>query len=723
MGTEEAVDPPLARTFQGVCPSGTDVGVGIVPDTYSTELAVGITSINDGGGAPPVGSYVGLVPQSPTNTTIGRGLVTRNAASTEDITVDFGFIGSSHSLVEVYNGTTLVSEANNRTGILANIPVFPWRMTSGLRGGAPTMSFSLQAPGTVTIPGMGSVTGDRVVVIAEGGSAVTTYGSAQYHQKDLDNATICAIVPPRFLTKWGSQGTGDGQFAFPISLAIDPQGNIYTVDFTNNRVQKFDRNGVFITKWGATGSGNGQFNQPADIGIDASGNVYVVDMGNSRIQKFSSNGTYITKWGAAGSGNGQFSSPTGLAVDTDGTVYVADTGNQRIQKFDGAGTYLTKWGTSGAGDGQFNQPVDVAVDTDGNIDVVDGSNYRIQQFTNSGAFLRKWGSQGTGVGQFLSPFRLAIGPDGSVSVADRVRNVVQRFSGYGKPIDLWGSVGSGDGQFSQALGIVSDGNRDGWYVSEGGNFRVQRFGQPVHNRSILPGEVHINPAGGGNYTISFEPVAGHTYSGSLDLGMTVTVKVDGTTIGTSTLSANLGPSDVRACSSWPNPGCTPITCAGRCMGLGSGDCVCGSRVSGVLPGSYFLHNNQIVTVSLAGKPGTIPEDYTEDDAVQIVMNIPADVQNGSVRPDPLSLVAMPTVSGGRTTFRYHLPAPMTISLDLFDVSGRLVLSLDGGAKSAGTYESVWSGRDAQDRPVADGIYWAWLRAGSQSLRSATVVLR
>lgn len=717
------VDSPFKQVLKGTCPSGTEYGFRTVPDTYSSELAVGIASINDGAGSPPVGSYVAVAARGLDLFLVGRGQLTRNASMAQDITVDFSSIGSSHSLVEVYNGTTLVSEANNRTGILASTPIdFPYRVVCGVRSGAACMTFAFQTPGTITIPGMGSVTGDRVVVVAEGGSPVTSYSGTDLLLKNIENATFCPFTPAHFLTKWGSQGTGDSQFAFPMSVTVDADGNVYTVDFTNNRVQKFDKNGVFVTKWGTTGSGNGQFSQPADLGIDASGNVYVLDMGNNRIQKFTSSGAYLTKWGATGSGNGQFSGPVGLAVDSDGTIYVADTGNQRIQKFNSTGTYLTKWGSAGAGDGQFNQPVDVVVDSHGNIDVVDGSNYRIQQFTNTGAFLRKWGSQGSGMGQFLSPFRLAIGPDGTVAVADRVRNVVQRFSGYGRAIDLWGSVGGGDGQFSQALGIASDGSRDGWYVSEGGNFRVQRFGQPVHNRSILPSEVHINPAGGGNYTFSFEPVVGHTYSGSLDLGTVVTVKVDGTTIGASTLLATLAGSDLRACSSYPAPDCTPVTCSGRCMDLESATCVCGTRLSGSLPGSYFLHHNQVVTVSLASRSGTIPEDYTSDDVVQIVMNIPADAQDGSSASEQLSFMTVPTVSEGRTTFRYHLPEASIVTLDLFDVSGRLIRALDGGLKTAGSHESVWDGRDAQDQKASAGVYWARLRVGARSLKSAVVVL-
>ena len=40
-------------------------------------------------------------------------------------------------------------------------------------------------------------------------------------------------------------GSGDGQFVRSASLALDASGNIFVVDEGNNRIQKFDANGIF----------------------------------------------------------------------------------------------------------------------------------------------------------------------------------------------------------------------------------------------------------------------------------------------------------------------------------------------------------------------------------------------------------------------------------------------------------------------------------------------
>ncbi|MFH1961832.1 MAG: right-handed parallel beta-helix repeat-containing protein [bacterium] len=181
-------------------------------------------------------------------------------------------------------------------------------------------------------------------------------------------------------TKWGSNGSGDGQFSGPHGVAVDTSGNVFVADSNNNRIQKFDSDGTFITKWGSSGSGDGQFSYPCGVAVDTSGNVFVADYSNNRIQKFTPDGKFITKWGSNGSGAGQFSYPRTIAVDTSGNVFVADCGNNRIQKFAPDGTLITKWGSYGSGNGQFDYPKGVAVDTSGNVFVADTDNHRIQKF-------------------------------------------------------------------------------------------------------------------------------------------------------------------------------------------------------------------------------------------------------------------------------------------------------------------------------------------------------
>jgi DNA-binding beta-propeller fold protein YncE len=126
-------------------------------------------------------------------------------------------------------------------------------------------------------------------------------------------------------------------------IAIDKFSNIYLADSSNHTIQKFDSAGKFITKWGSTGSGDAQFNGTLDIATDVFSNVYVADSGNSRIQKFDSAGKFITKWGSTGSGDAQFNGTLDIATDPMDNVYIFDGDNKSIQKFDSAGKFLGKF--------------------------------------------------------------------------------------------------------------------------------------------------------------------------------------------------------------------------------------------------------------------------------------------------------------------------------------------------------------------------------------------
>lgn len=124
-------------------------------------------------------------------------------------------------------------------------------------------------------------------------------------------------------------------------MVLDSQGNVIVGERGNHRIQKFDPTGEFLMKFGSEGSGDGQFSKLEHIAVDQAGNVYVADpqanpeRGNGipHIQKFDSNGTYITKWGSKGEGEGQFNEPEHLAVDSKGYVYVSDRANDNIQSF------------------------------------------------------------------------------------------------------------------------------------------------------------------------------------------------------------------------------------------------------------------------------------------------------------------------------------------------------------------------------------------------------
>jgi hypothetical protein len=193
-----------------------------------------------------------------------------------------------------------------------------------------------------------------------------------------DFCPVAAVACPALVIE--RQPDGSKRFDRPQGVAATAD-RIYVADTNNNRIQFFTRDGNFLGKWGSLGSGNGQFSTPVAAAIGPNGVVYVSDTDNERIQIFSSVGGFLGKWGSPGSGNGQFDGPEGIAVDVaNRVVYVADGGNFRMQAFSQVGDFLATWGRFGNDPGEFRFPYGVAVTPSSQVLVSDALGDRVTIF-------------------------------------------------------------------------------------------------------------------------------------------------------------------------------------------------------------------------------------------------------------------------------------------------------------------------------------------------------
>ena len=124
------------------------------------------------------------------------------------------------------------------------------------------------------------------------------------------------------LGKPGVAGAGHDTFNAPSDVIVAKKGDIFVADGhgpgMNARIVKFDKNGKYITEWGTRGSGPGQFELPHAMAFDSQGRLFVADRNNNRIEIFDQNGKFLTEWK-------QFGRPSGLAIDKNDTLYVSDT--------------------------------------------------------------------------------------------------------------------------------------------------------------------------------------------------------------------------------------------------------------------------------------------------------------------------------------------------------------------------------------------------------------
>ena len=142
---------------------------------------------------------------------------------------------------------------------------------------------------------------------------------------------------------FSSNGQYLGKFGGVGSL-INPNhcNNIYiqhgqyfiVPDYGDHSIKMFDLGGKLISKFGREGSKDGEFNGAHYLSINKEGFLAVCDTFNHRIQVFELSGKFVTKFGREGSERGEFKHPNSTANLSDGKIVVCDKENNRIQVFD-----------------------------------------------------------------------------------------------------------------------------------------------------------------------------------------------------------------------------------------------------------------------------------------------------------------------------------------------------------------------------------------------------
>ena len=199
----------------------------------------------------------------------------------------------------------------------------------------------------------------------------------------------------------GQYGSEEGQFYSPSAIAIR-EGVLYVAEEHNHRVQKTTTSGKFLSKFGSQGSGAGQLCSPRGICLDPDGRVFVSESNNSRVSVFNPDGTFVKHI------TGNLSSPWGVTFDPSGNLHVANYNSHSISVFTPEGTYVTQYGS-----GVIQYPAGIAINEEGYCFIGEyyGSNDRLFVLDASHKLINT-------VQMFCCAAGVALNREGSVYIAD-----------------------------------------------------------------------------------------------------------------------------------------------------------------------------------------------------------------------------------------------------------------------------------------------------------------
>jgi len=179
--------------------------------------------------------------------------------------------------------------------------------------------------------------------------------------------------------------------------------------------------------------GSGDLEQPYDVAIGSDGLIYVSSSGDDRLVRFDNNGVYLDE--LLPCEGVQLDYPTGLTFGPDGYLYISSRNTHGILKYNPASsTCLEELVTSQAGG--LSQPYDLAVNPQGDLLVSSYANDKViayDRLTGQSSGV----SVSSGDGGLDGPRGLLIKPDGHLLVASYHNFRVLEYDRHGTYIGIF----------------------------------------------------------------------------------------------------------------------------------------------------------------------------------------------------------------------------------------------------------------------------------------------
>ncbi|WP_435113825.1 VWA domain-containing protein [Candidatus Pelagibacter bacterium nBUS_36] len=342
--------------------------------------------------------------------------------------------------------------------------------------------------------------------------------SSQVQAKSPPPGTGTSEIPANILIMLDNSGSMSAklynsvQVYYPLDVATDSSGNVYVMEYYNNRIKVFNSSGAYLRSFGGYGTGCNQwkyarqftiyndkiyiadtyghrikvlnltggciwnngarFNYPHSIAV-ASSYVYV-GHNNSYISHYTTNGVHQTGYYNAGS---NLSYSWGMSLNSSGNkLAIGDYSKNRVVEFTVSGQSLsynqatsTSYSTS---NGYFRRPVDAGYDSSGNIYALDLYGHRIQKFNSSLVYQTKTGGYSTSSG-FRYPYGMHVDSSDNIYVTDFYNYAVRKYDTNLTETATYG--GGGGSRLDAAKKVIKKivSNTD---LTSGANFGLMEWG-------------------------------------------------------------------------------------------------------------------------------------------------------------------------------------------------------------------------------------------------------
>ncbi len=361
--------------------------------------------------------------------------------------------------------------------------------------------------------------------------------SFQAQAKNPPPGTGTSDIPANILIMIDNSGSMSAklyssvQVYYPLDVATDSSGNVYVMEYYNNRIKVFDSSGVYKRSFGGRGNSCNRWNYARQFTI-YNDKIYIADTYNHRIVKLSLTGqcertsrtsynypvsiavrsnnmhvgygqtyggtSYITyhhvdylhTCSNMSMATSMMFYPWGMSYNNNGTkLLISDYDRNKLVEFSvGGGSCSGGWlgysknsasssnpyatGSYTGNNGGFRRPTDAAYDSNGNIYATDLNGHRIQKLNSSFSYQAKTGSYSTSSG-FRYPYGMHIDSSDNIYVTDFYNYAVRK---YDTSLTETTTYGGGSGSRLDAAKKVIKKIVSNTDLTAGANFGLMEWG-------------------------------------------------------------------------------------------------------------------------------------------------------------------------------------------------------------------------------------------------------